>query len=91
MIFLRAGSPEDVPQDLPSEHLAHLLSAVGVFALLLVLAVLVIDLTRLALAHQMNRPHAMVELVGAVALCVTAVVVIVGVAPIINHLGWLAK
>lgn len=82
---------DSLPSGTPSSALATLLSGLGAFVLLVALGALILDLARLAWAHQLGRPLAVVEVLGAMALCGVAVVVVAGAPAIVDHLVWLAR
>ncbi len=80
-----------MPSEVPSEALARLLSGLGAVTLLVALGALILALARLAWAGQLGRPVAVVELLGAVALCAVAAVVVAGMPAIVDHLVDLAR
>ncbi len=75
----------------PSEALAQLLSGMGAMALLVAVGALILALARLAGAGQLGRPLAVVELLGAVGLCLAATAVVAGMPAIVDHLVRLAR
>jgi hypothetical protein len=80
-----------MPSGMPSAALAQLLSGLGAMALLVALGALILALARLAWAGQLGRPLAVAELLGAVALCLAAAVVVAGMPAIVDHLVNLAR